>query len=176
MIFCARLKVTWELSSAFPCLWCYIPLRALSPSGETHSPKVTEDAGESWVDNPSWNFHHRNPYEIVQDLADNLADPRKGGNTKANGPSHTSISNQSILPIIHDIKHIVPPILHIMLGLVVRFYRNVENLCRRRDQGNLGERDEELNDNWQGLSIEVEEREREYKQSNMTFHIFKLNI
>ena len=42
-----------------------------------------------------------------------------------------------------------------MLELVVTFYRNVENMCKEKDRGNLGERDDELNDSWQALSIEA---------------------
>ena len=59
------------------------------------------------------------------------------------------------MPIIHDFLHIAPPALHIMLELVVTFYRNVENMCKEKDRGNLGERDDELNDSWQALSIEA---------------------
>lgn len=77
------------------------------------------------------------PEELVQDLADNKADPRKRGDTKANGQYHHSLALDPILPIIHDLTHVVPPVLHIMLGLVVRFYRSIEDLCKKCDQTSL---------------------------------------
>ena len=52
--------------------WCYIPLQAL-------------EAGDGYVDYPDW-FNKREAYKVVQDLADNQEDPRRGGNPKANGP------------------------------------------------------------------------------------------
>ncbi len=60
----------------------------------------------------------------------------------------------------------MPPILHIMLGLVVHFYRSLEDLCRKSDQSTLGERDEGLNDRWEEMSVEVDECEREFSMSS----------
>ena len=57
-----------------------------------------------------------------------------------------------------DHMHIVPPVLHIMLGLTVRFYQKIEKICREADQKSAISENEDLNLKWQNASVNVQSK------------------
>ena len=154
-------------SSSFPCLWCYCPLQALrDPHGEAHSPKVWSDDDQDWVDNDNW-YSRRTVEELNQDLIDLLAHGE--GRRPVTGTDHNSISKKPILPLRNDLDHLIPPCLHIELGLTVRYFKLLEEECRKQDFGSLEERHIELFNKWQDASVSVEEARLELDETEKSF-------
>ena len=147
--------------SRYPCLWYYVKLENLhKANGEEHCPMRKNENGE-WVERDGWP-KRLTIDDMVRDLVDNLFDERNDNNMKTNGSLyHHCIYQPPVLPITTSIEHIVPPVLHIMLGLVQRFFSFLERVCQRIDRGSLDERDPELNDRWEAASIKVQEQEFE---------------
>ncbi|XP_072022414.1 uncharacterized protein [Amphiura filiformis] len=140
-------------SSSFPCLWCNVTLHELrTTNGIAHCPK-TKNKDQAWVDNINWPAR-RTVAQYVQDLADFEEHTRKGGR-KVTGASFHSIHGRPLLPLVTDVDHVIPPSLHILLGLVVRYFKLLELECRNLDHGNLQQRDLEQFDKWQEASEEA---------------------
>ncbi|XP_071948723.1 uncharacterized protein [Antedon mediterranea] len=123
--------------STFPCLWCYIHRDDLyRPANERtirpHSPMITSEDG-NWCENALWYAEERTPGQMATDLANCKEDKRNKGDSKKNSKFHHSIFEVPILPMGSDMVHVVPPVLHIMLGLTVRFYKQIEDIARTAD-------------------------------------------
>ena len=152
-------------SSSFPCIWCNITLAELRDTkGIGHCPKMRNNKGE-WVDNMNWPSQ-RTVGQYIQDLAD-LEEHRRRGGRKVTGASFHSINGKPLIPIVTDMNHVIPPSLHILLGLVVRYYKLLELECRKLDNnGQLTDADLAQYDEWQEASenakvAEVEKVEAE---------------
>ena len=99
---------------------------------------------------------------MVRVLVDNLLNERNDNNMKTNESLyHHCVYQTPVLQIITNIEHIVPPVLHIMLGFVQRFFSFLERVCQRIDRGLFDKRDPELNDRWETASIKLQEQEFE---------------
>lgn len=112
-------------SATYPCLWCYTRLSDLCNNNGPHTPMLWSEETQNFYNNPSWP-PNRTVTDMQQDLVRNKEDPRRGGDPRANGASHHSIAHDPILPILTHVDHIIPPSLHILLGLVVRYYKYSE--------------------------------------------------
>ena len=150
-------------SATYPCLWCYVRITDLANNKGVHSPMLWNDSTQSFQQNPSWPAK-RTVGDLQTDLIQNKEDPRRGGDPRANSSNHHSIAHDPILPIVTDIDNIIPPSLHILLGLVVRYYKYLETYCRSVDQGSLRERDEELFLEWERASRNTKVVDEEYLQ------------
>lgn len=148
-------------SATYPCLWCYVKLSDLSYNKGPHSPMLWDQRSNMFQPNPSWPSE-RSVEDIPADLASNKADPRRGWDRRANGANHHSIAEDPVLPISSSIINIVPPSLHILLGLVVRYFKLLEDHCRNIDQSSLGERDAELYEEWEEISVAAKEADLAY--------------
>ncbi|KAJ8018545.1 hypothetical protein HOLleu_43399 [Holothuria leucospilota] len=148
-------------SASFPCLWCHVKLSDLGYNLGPHSPMLWDEEFDNFKPNPVWPSR-RTIASMNTDLTNNKADPRRGGDRRANGANHHSMAEDPILPVITDVCNIVPPSLHILLGLVVRYYRMLEIHCRQIDATSLGERDHELYVEWERVSSFTKEAELLY--------------
>ncbi|XP_065652994.1 uncharacterized protein LOC136080300 [Hydra vulgaris] len=63
---------------------------------------------------------------------ENLCEDRQGGNLRALGKFHNSIIAPVIFPII-TLDNVVPPVLHIMLGVVLKLYKLLLKECKTLD-------------------------------------------
>ncbi|XP_065678012.1 uncharacterized protein LOC136093059 [Hydra vulgaris] len=63
---------------------------------------------------------------------ENLCEDRQGGNLRALGKFHNSIIAPVIFPII-TLDNVVPPVLHIMLGVVLKLYKLLLKECKILD-------------------------------------------
>ena len=136
-------------SSSYPCLWCHMTQRQMrAKDGKPHCPmKVGQDG--KWVPDENWpKMHTLRTYQ--QDLADLLAEEDRS--RVISGHDYHSMAKKPLLPLPFDILQIVPPSLHILLGLVVRYFKKIEEKCRQIDQGNVQDRDTELYNEWQSQS------------------------
>ena len=81
------------------------------------------------------------------------------------GHMYHSISKKPLFPLCAGVDHIVPPSLHILLGLVVRFFSLLEIECHKLDQVGLEERDLEQNAEWLTVSEQAKELEVEVSEA-----------
>ena len=94
-----------------------------------------------WVNDDSWP-KSRTLRSYQQDLANLLAEEEdETGRTRVSGRDYHSIARKPIIPLPFDILQIVPPSLHIILGLVVRFFKHIEEKCKQLDQGTAQDHD-----------------------------------
>ena len=72
--------------------------------------------------------------EDLEDLyCENLAEDRQGFDTRSTGKFHGNYYNRAIFPIL-SLDNIVPPVLHIMLGIVLKLFNLLLSRCREIDQ------------------------------------------
>ncbi|XP_072037705.1 uncharacterized protein [Amphiura filiformis] len=147
-------------ASSHPCLWCNITLQELRKptSGEPHCPRVKEN---QWNQNANW-AKPRSAEQYVQDYADLSSD---SGTRPITGHMYHSISKRPLFPLCAGVDHIVPPSLHILLGLVVRYFNLLELECRKLDQGGLEERDLEQCAEWWAASEQAKKLENECSEA-----------
>ncbi len=94
---------------------------------------MQNEEGE-WIDKEGWP-EERTVEEMRQNLADNIKiSQERRQTTKANSSRYNSIHKAPLLPIT-AVDHIVPPVLHMQLGLVQRFFNLLESKCRSIDKG-----------------------------------------
>ena len=111
-------------NAVYPCLWCYVHMEELQKPLEertlkAHSPMLFNTQSNKWESNPE-----RTPREMLTDLAANKADGQERGNLKKKTSKYYhSVFADPLFPMCTDHMHIVPPVLHIMLGLTVQFYQ-----------------------------------------------------
>jgi hypothetical protein len=119
-------------SSCFPCLWCLVPLEHLRlKDGTPHCPKV-RSSQSGYVDNPQCQYQLRTLEQMDADHTANANDIRNRGNVYRNGKFHHSIVRDSLFPVA-DSSHIVPLPLHIALGCGLKFYKQLEAMCKQLD-------------------------------------------
>ena len=98
---------------------------------------------------------------------DNRADTRANGDLRENAKNHYSVIERMLFPI-KDLKYVVPPVLHIMLGIVLRLFTLVERECQRLDgictTVEEVNRKADLDHLWQTNSIAMEEKMEQGKQ------------
>ena len=91
---------------------------------------------------------------------ENLCDDRSNGSMRENGKFHNSVVEQMLFPI-KDFKFVVPPILHVLLGVTLHLYNILLTFCQQidRDEWVLGDengnREEE---DWLEISMLLSER------------------
>ena len=143
-------------NSSYPCLWCNVSLTELRKptNGNPHCPRVKD---RQWAENANW-ARKRTTEQFVQDVADMKSDD---GTRSITGHMYHSISKQPLFPLCDGIDHVVPPALHILLGLVVRYFNLLELECRKLDRGNLEEQDLVHNTEWQLASEKTKHAELE---------------
>ena len=127
-------------ASKFPCMWCHITNSAIKkPNSKPHGPM--KKVKGRWVNNEDW-YESRTAFSVYLDHLRRSRDPRNGDKSSAGKMSerYHSLVHPQILPITQTnehLLHIVPPSLHIILGLVHRFYLKIESAAT--DLGHLTE-------------------------------------
>ncbi len=156
-------------NSSFPCLWCYMKLDQLrNPGGQPHCPKI-KDAQGHWVSRDDWPAD-RTVADMQRDIQENK---RRSGEVtkdlKANSKQFHSIYGEPILPVMCSMDQVVPPFLHIMLGLVQRFFNMLELVCKSIDNGNIEGRD--IDGKWREASEKAQnlEMKLERKKYNLAW-------
>ena len=76
----------------------------------------------------------------------------------ANGKKHGNIVAPSMLRTI-DLDNVVPPVLHITLGIVLRLFNKLISLCRTLDEPSQGTELEKIDSLWEEKSIELSNAE-----------------
>ena len=66
----------------------------------------------------------RNDYTL--NFSENLQDDRNYSNRRKNGHEHNSVIGAMVFPL-NDLSNIIPPILHMHLGIVLELYNELEN-------------------------------------------------
>ena len=152
-------------ASSYPCLWCHVQLKQLrNPDGKPHCP-MRQDENGKWVPNEAWP-QKRSCKSMQQDLANLLSEEEdERGNGRVSGRDYHSISKPPIFPLPEDIEHIIPPALHIILGLVVRYFKLLEEKCRKLDQSGVHCEDEDLYNTWQLCSEKAKDAEVSLEES-----------
>ena len=88
--------------------------------GEAHTPE-----------NCKQYYELRQVSDYMEQFSANLLDEHKGG-THVTGKHHESIAESWLLPI-KNLNCIVPPILHILLGITLKIYVMLLGFCRAKD-------------------------------------------
>ena len=73
---------------------------------------------------------------MIAFYAGNLSDDRAGGSLRKTGKFHQSVCSLVIFPI-KTVENVVPPVLHIMLGIVLRLFNILAGICRDIDSKKL---------------------------------------
>ena len=151
-------------ASSYPCLWCNITLSELRDQngGIPHCPRLKH---QGWKKNSNW-AKARSSEQYIQDYAD-MSSELENSERTITGHMFHSIAKQPLFPMFEDIHHIVPPSLHILLGLVPRYFNLVELECRKLDLGSLDEADLTENDEWEAASKKAKEAESEFNEAKM---------
>ena len=106
-----------------------------------------KDTEGHWVDCEDWP-DDRTVVGMKKDFKDNLTYTREREGTgvnnntmRNNGPKFHSIYAEPALSISTSMDHVAPPTLHILLGLVKKFFEYLELVCREMDTGKMDGRD-----------------------------------
>ncbi|XP_074661132.1 uncharacterized protein LOC141913866 [Tubulanus polymorphus] len=133
-------------SASFPCLWCYITLDDLrNKKGLPHSPK--------------------NVIYPLRDINTYLHDLNVMNSNGSAGPRSHSINRPMLFRPL-DIAHLVPPPLHISLGIGLQIFQLVEQRCQELDKTTLNERDPLLYEQWANISEKVSQLEDQLADLN----------
>ncbi len=109
-------------NASFPCIKCYITLSDMNSKGVAHTPYFIKD--DVTKKNPSCQYIKRTIASYREHYASNVAacgDDVSEENLRQNGKHHFSVISDILFPI-SDIDHICPFILHILLGLTLKFF------------------------------------------------------
>jgi len=167
--------------SVYPCLWCHIKLAQIrKPGGQPHCPKI-KDAQGHWVDRENWP-EDRTVEGMQRDAQDNLQ--RSGQSLeqlKANSKHFHSIYSEPIFPITTSMEHVVPPSLHILLGLVQRFFNMLETVCKSMDSGSIEGRDTDgtwlkESEKVHGYEIELEQKRHDLNWDEAILEGFRKSV
>eukprot|EP00112_Aurelia_sp_Birch-Aquarium-sp1_P018930 Seg4595.4 transcript_id=Seg4595.4/GoldUCD/mRNA.D3Y31 product="hypothetical protein" protein_id=Seg4595.4/GoldUCD/D3Y31 len=95
---------------------------------------------------------------------ENLCDDRNNRNLRENGKFHYNVFEKMLFPL-KDLRHVVPPILHILLGITLLIYNLLLEKCRSIDEEEFPDLQEKENDNveleWEKKSLELSEQYQE---------------
>ncbi len=99
---------------------------------------------------------------------ENLCDDRANNDRRENGKYHNSVIEQMLFPIKH-LNFVVPPVLHIVLGITLLMYNILLTFCQQFDQeegDNLTGREqrESQMQEWQESSISLSEKQQELEK------------
>ena len=112
-------------SSTFPSTKWDVPSNHLKEHhGKPHSPLHCKDISPREIE------------QLTASYAGNLSDDRAGGLLRKTGKFHSSVCNLMIFPI-KTVENVVPPVLHIMLGIVLRLFNMLTGICRDMDSVEL---------------------------------------
>ncbi|XP_072023493.1 uncharacterized protein [Amphiura filiformis] len=151
-------------ASSYPCLWCNIQLKLLrNTNGAPHCPMRL--VNNKYVPNEDWPTS-RTQESFQQDVANLLAEEEdEADRSRISGRDHHSISRRPLLPLPSDLLQIVPPSLHILLGLVVRYFKLIEKKCQHLDQGDMQDGVEQLDSSWRTISEIAKKAELELREN-----------
>ncbi|XP_066911411.1 uncharacterized protein, partial [Clytia hemisphaerica] len=108
-------------SSTFPSAKWDVTLAHLREhGGKPHSPLHCKEISLREID------------DLDAFYAGNLLDDRAKGDLRKLGRFHASVCNHRIFPIL-TLRNVVPPVLHIMLGIVLRLFNLLTGACREID-------------------------------------------
>ena len=134
-------------SASFPCVLCLCPLSDLqAKNGEVHTPFIKNQDGKL-IPNKSTTYESRTIASYEKNALENRTMPNK------NGKFHQSVISEFILKPA-DLQHVVPPSLHILLGLTLKFFNLLLDKVRNSDQN------DENNHNRANLTELLEQREK----------------
>ena len=92
---------------------------------------------------------------------ENLCDDRCHGNMRENGKHHNSVI-EKMLFCIKDLRFVVPPVLHILLGITLYLYNVLLGYCQQLDKEEIGYGEEngdmEVSNEWLDVSLLLSER------------------
>ena len=71
--------------------------------------------------------------QYVTSYNENLCDDRNNGKIRDNGKYHYNVCEQMLIPI-QDLANVVPPVLHIMLGVTLLLYNSLLHFCQQLDE------------------------------------------
>ena len=109
----------------------------------------------------------RSVKHYAESYNENLSDSRNGYNRRENGKYHYSVIEQMLFPI-KSLDRVVPPGLHIMLGIMLNIYNLILDECRRIDEKEKESKNEEhqqeISYEWELKSIELEDKTRKLRE------------
>ena len=109
-------------SSTFPCVKWDVKRDHLQHHGtKPHTPNDCPEIGRRTIE------------DIESLYCENLAEDRQLFDARATGKFHGNFYNRAIFPIL-SLDNIVPPVLHIMLGVILKLFNLLLSRCREIDQ------------------------------------------
>ena len=75
-------------------------------------------------------IEERNIQDYVRNYNENLVDDRNDNDMRKHGPDHFSVIAPMLFPL-KSLKQLVPPGLHIMLGVVLLIYNLLLQMCQK---------------------------------------------
>lgn len=103
-------------SATYPCAQCMVTREHLQKHPK--KPHTPQQCGAKCLE--------RDNEDYFGNFLNNLADDRKKGDRAKKGKFHGSVVGKALFPLKYLFR-LVPPILHIMLGIVLRLFVMVEN-------------------------------------------------
>ena len=98
---------------------------------------------------------------------ENLCDDRNGGNTRENGKHHFSVVDKMLFPL-QNLACVVPPVLHILLGITLLLFNLLLQSCQELDEEeNWRDTDQEKNammSEWEEASVLLAENQAEFER------------
>ena len=114
----------------------------------------------------------RTAKHYVESYNQNLSDSRNGYNRRENGKYHYSVIEEMVFPV-KSLDRVVPPGLHIMLGIMLNIYNLILDECRQIDEkekeSTNEERQQEISNDWELKSIELEDKTRKLREIGEEF-------
>ena len=104
--------------------------------------------------------------EIREHHVANVVDDRMDGNDRemaARGKLHKSIASSPVFPI-SSLGNVVPPVLHITLGIVLKMFNMLVEHVKSQDSASNEPTNDENNNKWQEKSEELLGRETKFKR------------
>lgn len=129
-------------SSTFPCYKCLVTLSELRKTDSTpHNPE-----------NEDCHYDSRTLTSYKHDYLSNVSD---GLDLNKNGKNHHSIVGDMIF-VPNDLDHVCPALLHILLGLTLKFFNQLLTYCVNCDKQSICE---DLYEEWQDKQEAADEAE-----------------
>ncbi len=143
-------------SSSYPCLFCFVNLNSLSKPKGPHTPYLKDKTGKYTIPNTQISATPRTIDDYKKDYASCLCDERKSP-----GKYHHSITGDMLFPV-PSVLNIVPPPLHIRLGLGDDFFGLTEKATIKVDKKDKKQNEEtvQLTQKWKELTLRVKEAEK----------------
>ena len=136
-----------QTSATYPSIKDLVPLSHLKTHGGTHHTPENCRIELTEISNYMENF-----------IA-NVVDDRVG-NVNRKGKHHSSIIGTPLIPIT-SLSNIVPPVLHITLGIVLKLFEMILSEVRKLDCNHITEVQKKIEKEWEVKSNELKEKEDE---------------